>query len=147
RPAWAGPRAGGGGASPRGEASGAGGPALRGRPRGVRASGARRADGDSARPRHRARPLVRDLPPTGPAPAGALLMLPRVLIVGVSTRGLAESAARAGYRVVAVDSFGDLDLRACADAVSVARTGGENRCSVRRALHAVRGGPRDVGSH
>jgi len=74
-------------------------------------------------------------------------MLPRVLIVGVSTRGLAESAARAGYRVVAVDSFGDLDLRACADAVSIARTGGENRFSVRAALHAVRAVPCDVATY
>ena len=41
----------------------------------------------------------------------------RVLIAGVSTRALAESAARAGYRVVAVDGFADLDLRACADTV------------------------------
>jgi len=136
-----------GGVCPRGEDSGAGGRAHRGRPRGRRASGARRDDGDSGRPRHRARPLVRDLPPTGPATAGALLMLPRVLIVGVSTRGLAESAARAGYRVVAVDSFGDLDLRACADAVSIARTGGENRFSVRAALHAVRAVPCDVATY
>jgi len=48
----------------------------------------------------------------------------RVLIAGVSTRGLAASAARAGYDVVAVDGFGDLDLRACARAVAVARLGG-----------------------
>src|SRR2546426_642222 len=147
RPAGPDPRAGGGGVCPRGEDRGAGGRAHRGRPRGRRASGARRDDGDSGRPRHRARPLVRDLPPTGPATAGALLMLPRVLIVGVSTRGLAESAARAGYRVVAVDSFGDLDLRACADAVSIARTAEENRFSVRAALHAVRAVPCDVATY
>ncbi|HEX9283666.1 MAG TPA: ATP-grasp domain-containing protein [Gemmatimonadales bacterium] len=45
----------------------------------------------------------------------------RVLIAGVSTRGFAESAARAGYDVVAVDGFGDLDLRARAQAVALAR--------------------------
>ena len=51
-------------------------------------------------------------------------MATRVLIAGVSTRGFAESAARAGYEVVAVDGFGDLDLRACAAEVYVARAGG-----------------------
>ena len=40
-----------------------------------------------------------------------------VLIAGVSTRALAESAARAGYRVSAVDPFGDVDLRAVAEVV------------------------------
>ncbi len=39
----------------------------------------------------------------------------RLLIVGVSTRALAASAARAGYRVTAVDAFGDVDLCAVAD--------------------------------
>ena len=41
-----------------------------------------------------------------------------VLLAGVSTRALAESAARAGYRVIAVDAFGDADLRAVADVVA-----------------------------
>jgi len=36
---------------------------------------------------------------------------PHVLIAGVTVRALAVSAARAGYRVTAVDAFGDLDLR------------------------------------
>ena len=48
----------------------------------------------------------------------------RVLIAGVSTRGCAESAARAGYEVVAVDGFGDLDLRARAAVVALARGAG-----------------------
>jgi predicted ATP-grasp superfamily ATP-dependent carboligase len=39
-----------------------------------------------------------------------------VVIAGVSVRAFAESAARAGYRVSAVDAFGDLDLRAVAEA-------------------------------
>ena len=60
----------------------------------------------------------------------------RVLIAGVSTRGLAESAARAGYEVLAVDGFGDLDLRARAQSVSVARIGG--RFSIRAAVAAAR---------
>lgn len=40
-----------------------------------------------------------------------------VILAGVSTRALAQSAARAGYRVSAVDPFGDVDLRAVADVV------------------------------
>ncbi len=69
----------------------------------------------------------------------------RVLIAGVSTRGLAASAARAGYDVVAVDGFGDLDLRACARAVAVARLGGGGggggggRFNVGAAVRATRG--------
>jgi predicted ATP-grasp superfamily ATP-dependent carboligase len=49
---------------------------------------------------------------------------PAVLLAGVSTRALAESAARAGYRVIAVDAFGDADLRAVADLVPLPRIGG-----------------------
>lgn len=37
-----------------------------------------------------------------------------VLIAGVSVRAFAESAARAGYRVVGIDAFGDLDFVAIA---------------------------------
>jgi len=66
----------------------------------------------------------------------------RVLFAGVSTRGFAESAARAGYEVVAVDGFGDLDLRARAHSVHVARSGG--RFSVRAAVAAARGLDADV---
>ena len=39
---------------------------------------------------------------------------PSVVIVGGSTRAFAESAARAGYKVWAVDAFGDRDLQAIA---------------------------------
>jgi len=60
----------------------------------------------------------------------------RVLIAGVSTRGFSESAARAGYDVLAVDGFGDLDLRAGAQSVSVARSAG--RFSIRAAVAAAR---------
>jgi predicted ATP-grasp superfamily ATP-dependent carboligase len=42
-----------------------------------------------------------------------------VLIAGVTTRAIAESAARAGYRVTAVDAFGDLDLRAVAEVITL----------------------------
>jgi predicted ATP-grasp superfamily ATP-dependent carboligase len=47
-----------------------------------------------------------------------------VLIAGVTTRALAVSAAKAGYRVTAVDAFGDLDLRAVADVIPVRREHG-----------------------
>ena len=40
-----------------------------------------------------------------------------VLIAGISTRAFSESAKRAGYRVLAVDGFADLDLTASADVV------------------------------
>ena len=46
-----------------------------------------------------------------------------ILLAGVSTRALAESAARAGYRVTVVDAFGDLDLRAVADVVPLRHKG------------------------
>lgn len=59
----------------------------------------------------------------------------RVLLAGVSTRGFAESAARAGYEVVAVDGFGDLDLQACATEVHVVRVDG--RFSARAAAAAA----------
>ena len=45
----------------------------------------------------------------------------RVLIAGVSTRAIAESAARAGYEVTALDAFGDLDLGQWAAARSLPR--------------------------
>ncbi len=41
----------------------------------------------------------------------------RVLIAGLTTRPFAVSAARAGYRVTAVDGFGDCDLRECAEVI------------------------------
>ncbi len=44
-----------------------------------------------------------------------------VLIVGVSTRALAESASRAGYSCVSVDAFGDLDQKSRVQNISLAR--------------------------
>jgi len=44
-----------------------------------------------------------------------------VLIVGVSTRALAESASRAGYSCVSVDAFGDLDQKSRAENVGLSR--------------------------
>mgnify|MGYP000897798595 CR=1 FL=1 len=45
----------------------------------------------------------------------------RTLLVGVSTRALAESAVRAGMDAVAVDYFGDLDQRRLIPALAVGR--------------------------
>ena len=45
----------------------------------------------------------------------------RVLICGVSTRAAAESAARAGFDVTAIDAFGDLDQHAGVRALSLPR--------------------------
>ena len=45
----------------------------------------------------------------------------RLLIVGVSTRALAESAAASGARVVTVDAFGDLDQKQRVENVAVHR--------------------------
>jgi hypothetical protein len=46
-----------------------------------------------------------------------------VLIAGVSVRALAESAARAGVNVIALDAYGDLDLRRIARVVAIPRAG------------------------
>jgi uncharacterized protein len=40
-----------------------------------------------------------------------------VLIAGVTTRALALSASQAGYRVTAIDAFGDVDLREAAEVI------------------------------
>ncbi len=45
----------------------------------------------------------------------------KTLIVGLSTRAIAESAVRAGYQVVALDVFGDLDLEALCECYSLRR--------------------------
>src|SRR5207245_5988285 len=114
----------------RGETRCPGGGTRRGRARGGPAPPARRGDGDPRGPRHGARSSLRGAPRGGPPAAGAGLM-PRVLIAGVSTRGFAESAARAGYEVVAVAGYGDLDLVARAAVVRVARVRGGGRCGPR----------------
>jgi predicted ATP-grasp superfamily ATP-dependent carboligase len=45
----------------------------------------------------------------------------RLLLAGVSTRAAAESAARAGFRVTALDAFGDLDQHSSVCALSLPR--------------------------
>ncbi|HEY4648921.1 MAG TPA: hypothetical protein VIG95_07410, partial [Gemmatimonadales bacterium] len=47
-----------------------------------------------------------------------------VLIAGVSTRALAVSAFQAGYRVTAIDAFGDRDLQAVAHVLIPLSSGG-----------------------
>lgn len=49
-----------------------------------------------------------------------------LLIAGVTTRAFAQSAVNAGFRVTAVDAFGDLDLRKVAEVIPV-RERGESR--------------------
>src|SRR4029434_7353442 len=45
----------------------------------------------------------------------------RVLIVGVSTRAAADSAARAGFEVIALDAYADLDQHPSVRALSLPR--------------------------
>jgi predicted ATP-grasp superfamily ATP-dependent carboligase len=47
---------------------------------------------------------------TSPAPAGR----PLLLVAGLSVRQLAQASAREGFRVIALDAFGDVDTRAAA---------------------------------
>jgi predicted ATP-grasp superfamily ATP-dependent carboligase len=49
---------------------------------------------------------------------------PHAVIAGVSTRAWAASAWRAGYRVTAVDAFGDADLRSFAHVLPLRRESG-----------------------
>jgi uncharacterized protein len=62
-----------------------------------------------------------------------------VLIAGVSVRALAESAARAGADVTALDAYGDLDLRQIARVVTVPRegSGGFDQMRVARASRGI----------
>ncbi len=61
----------------------------------------------------------------------------RVLVAGVSTRAAAESAARAGFAVTAIDAFGDLDQHASVRGLSLTRDFGL-RVSARSAARAAR---------
>ena len=54
-------------------------------------------------------------------PNVAIARRTRVLLAGVSTRAMAESAARAGYDVTALDAFGDLDQHPGVRALSLPR--------------------------
>jgi uncharacterized protein len=61
----------------------------------------------------------------------------RVLIAGVSTRAAAESAARAGFAVTALDAFGDLDQHASVRSLSLPRDFGK-RFTAHAAARAAR---------
>lgn len=45
----------------------------------------------------------------------------KILLVGVSVRALAASAVQSGYKIVALDAFGDLDLQALCEGYSLQR--------------------------
>jgi predicted ATP-grasp superfamily ATP-dependent carboligase len=60
-----------------------------------------------------------------------------VLIVGASVRALAESAALAGYRVTALDAYGDLDLTVRVPALSLRRDFGLDYSAARAARVAA----------
>jgi predicted ATP-grasp superfamily ATP-dependent carboligase len=62
-----------------------------------------------------------------------------VLVAGVSTRAAAESAARAGFEVTAIDAFGDLDQHASVHGLSLTRDFGVpvNARSAARAARSI----------
>ena len=45
----------------------------------------------------------------------------KILLVGVSTRSIAESAVHSRYEVAAIDAFGDYDLKALCESYSLRR--------------------------
>ncbi len=45
----------------------------------------------------------------------------KILLVGVSTRSIAESAVRSGYEVVAIDAFADYDLKTLCECYSLSK--------------------------
>ena len=47
-----------------------------------------------------------------------------LVVAGVTTRALAQSASRSGWRVTAIDGFGDLDLGAIAEVIAMRRESG-----------------------
>jgi predicted ATP-grasp superfamily ATP-dependent carboligase len=67
----------------------------------------------------------------------------RVLVAGVSTRAVAESAARASFDVTAIDAFGDADQHAAVHALALGRDFGL-RFSANAAARASRGVPCDA---
>jgi predicted ATP-grasp superfamily ATP-dependent carboligase len=49
----------------------------------------------------------------------------KILLVGISTRALAQSAVKAGYEVISLDCFGDIDQPPQAEAHSLACLSGQ----------------------
>jgi predicted ATP-grasp superfamily ATP-dependent carboligase len=69
----------------------------------------------------------------------------RLLIAGVSTRAAAESAAKAGFVVTAIDAFGDLDQHPSVRSLSLDR--GPARFTARAAARAVRDIPAEAAAY
>ena len=70
----------------------------------------------------------------------------RVLIAGVSVRAAAESAARAGFTVTAIDAFADRDQHPAVRALSVSRDFGAS-FTARHAARAVRDEPCEAAAY
>ena len=74
---------------------------------------------------------------------------PTLVVAGLSARLLAEAAARDGYRVVALDAFGDVDTRRCAAAwhpIGAAVAAGHGpRLDAARTLTALQAAAREPG--
>lgn len=71
-----------------------------------------------------------------------------LVVAGLSARLLAEGAAREGYRVVALDAFGDLDTRRCAAdwrPIGARGAGGGPRLDPDRTVQALRAAAREPG--
>ncbi|HEU4642279.1 MAG TPA: ATP-grasp domain-containing protein [Gemmatimonadaceae bacterium] len=93
--------------------------------------------------------------PDGDAPDGPARP-PRVLVAGLSTRAIAESAARAGVAVRSLDGFGDLDHAArpalalardfglAYDAAAIARIGRDIECDAVVYVASLENHPRAV---
>ena len=62
----------------------------------------------------------------------------RLLVTGISTRAVAESAARAGFQVTALDAFGDLDQHPAVRALSLLRDFGVAHPTAHAAARACR---------
>lgn len=69
----------------------------------------------------------------------------QVVLAGISVRAMAESAARAGYRVWAADGFGDLDLAACAAVLPISSAGAGE--VARAAVVAARRAPAEAAAY
>ena len=73
---------------------------------------------------------------------------PTLVVAGLSARLLAEGAARDGYRVVALDAFGDLDTRRCAAhwrPIGARGAGGGPRLDPDRTVQALHAAAREPG--
>lgn len=70
----------------------------------------------------------------------------RLVVAGVSVRAFAESAARAGYEVIGVDAFGDLDLRRIAAVMPLGSNSGQ-RYSASAAARVAAAVPAELAAY